>query len=445
MHPSQLVDRLRAYHPRVGLFAPSHVHAYADLMLKLSAQSGRRHRSAGQREIPHEALSIYCRKLRKSFGVDGFRELNDLLECIASSRGWDVENKETKAYWLTGEGKRMIESARQEALKGAENYLLDGRGNQVRKRKNGVYTARDNQNRNAVTDAKLEWAVPVNLEAISMVLDIGVGKFFPDVSLDRVARTDTTLRAIHACALNDNVGRGLIPQVYKEATSGRLYGTGELSLQSVTREAKRVALLGAHEYDFINCHYRLLHNYAQGQQIDTPATNEYLDNPRAFRQSLADELSITYQQAKECLIAIIFGATRSYWADCAIPALIGPEKAELLYELPQFDELSFEVVEVGERMRADAPRLPNGAIVNCRKKACIGNPRQELAHLLQGLESHLLHCVIAEYGDDILIIQHDGFTASRHIEPNEIEALISYQTGIEMPVSYEALTLSGSS
>ena len=113
------------------------------------------------------------------------------------------------------------------------------------------------------------------------------------------------------------------------------------------------------------------------------------------------------------------------WADCAIPMFIGPEKAMCLYEIPRFNELTFEILEVGEVMRRNASRLPNGAIINCRSKACHGTPIQELAHLLQGLESELLHVVIEEYGNDILIIQHDGFALADYVDPAEIETILA--------------------
>ena len=126
---------------------------------------------------------------------------------------------------------------------------------------------------------------------------------------------------------------------------------------------------------------------------------------------------------------------------CAIPTLIGPEKAECLYQLPRFNDLTFEILEVGEVMRRNASRLPNGAIINSRGKACVGIPTQELAHLLQGLESELLHVVIEEYGKDILIIQHDGFALADYVDPAEIETILSNRTGFEMPVTHEQLTL----
>jgi hypothetical protein len=177
--------------------------------------------------------------------------------------------------------------------------------------------------------------------------------------------------------------------------------------------------------------------------IDIPVISKYLADPAAFRHDLARELDVTCAQAKEVLLATLYGATKSVWADCAIPALIGPEKAECLYEIPRFSDLTFEILEVGEIMRRNASRLPNGAIINCRRKACHGNPRQELAHLLQGLESELLHVVIEEYGKDIRIIQHDGFALADYVDPAEIETILSDRTDFDMPVTYKHLTLPG--
>ena len=80
-----------------------------------------------------------------------------------------------------------------------------------------------------------------------------------------------------------------------------------------------------------------------------------------------------------------------------------------------------------------------GVVVVCVMRAC--GDVQELAHLLQGMESKLLHIVIEKYQDYILLLQHDGFVLSRYVDPREIEAEISYQTGIEMPLTYQKLSL----
>jgi hypothetical protein len=443
MHPSKLSDLLLEQYPAVAPFSNSLLHRYADLMLKLAAQSGKRHKQAGRKKIPNDAIALHCRSLQESFGIGGFKQINDIAGCIDYTDNWSIDYGETKAYWLNLNGKRLIEETRKQALRGMENMLLNNQGNSISKRTNGIYTSRDGKGRNAVTTAELEWAVPVDLEAIGFVLEVGMEMVFPNIDVGRLARTDITLRAIHSCALNDTLGRGLIPQTYREAESGRLYGFGELSLQAVTREAKWVALHGAHEFDFSNCHFRLLAHAASQTGIDIPVIRKYLNDPAAFRHDLARELDVTCAQAKEVLLATLYGATKSVWADCAIPALIGPEKAECLYVIPRFSDLTFEILEVGEVMRRNASRLPNGAIINCRGKACHGTPKQELAHLLQGLESELLHVVIEEYGKNILIIQHDGFALADYVDPAEIETILFDRTGFDMPVTYEHLTLPG--
>ncbi|MFC1688211.1 hypothetical protein ACFL07_00950 [Pseudomonadota bacterium] len=443
MHPSKLSDLLLEQQPETNSFSPKLVHCYADLMLKLAAQSGKRHKQAGRNKIPNDAMALHCRSLQESFGIGGFKQINDVAGCVDHTDSWSVDKGETRAYWLNLRGKQLFEKSRNKALRGTDNLLLNKQGNSISKRSNGVYTARDGKGRNAVTTAELEWAVPVDLDAIGLVLEIGVDSIFPNVDAGRFARTDISLRAIHSCALNDTLGRGKIPQTYKESESGRLYGNGELSLQSVTREAKRVALHGAHEYDFSNCHFRLLAHAASQSRIDIPVISNYLNDTTAFRHDLARELDVTYEQAKKVLLATLYGATQRVWVECAIPALIGPEKAECLYKWPCFTDLTFEILEVGDVMRKNAPRLPNGAIINCRGKARHGTPIQELAHLLQGLEAELLHIVIKEYGKDILIIQHDGFALADYVDPAAIGTILSDRTGIDMPVTYEQLTLPG--
>ena len=114
MHPSQLSDLLLEHFPAVAPLAPSLIHGYSDLMLKLAAQSGKRHRSAGTDGIPNDAMTIYCRRLQRKFGVDGFRVINEIVGCINHTRNWSVDTNETKAYWLTDKGKQMIEMTRQD-------------------------------------------------------------------------------------------------------------------------------------------------------------------------------------------------------------------------------------------------------------------------------------------------------------------------------------------
>jgi hypothetical protein len=440
MHPSQLSDLLCDEFGSQN-FEPKKVHAYASLMLRVATQKGKHHKRAGNGSIPECSISLPFQYFRKHFGLDGFKQLNEHFGCIGHTPNWNLKESETRAYWITDKGYTLIEEARLSAFDGRPNILLNTEGSPIRRRSNGVYTARDSQGRNAVTDASVRWAIPVNMEAIELAIDAGVQLIFSECTGERLDRVDSAIRSIHACAMNDNIGQGYLPQVYHEVESGRLYGCDDLSLQNVVKEAKQIVLCGAHEYDFSNCHFRLLASAASELGFEPVTIFKYIKDPRLFRQSLADRIGISKKQAKTCLLALLYGATQSLWRGCAIPQAIGPEKACVLYKDPDFDELGLEILEIGDLLRQNSRRTLNGAIINCRNKACIGNEKQELAHLLQGKESELLHIVIEQYQDSMLLLQHDGFALSSYVDPREIEAEISYQTGIEMPVTYEILSL----
>lgn len=440
MHPSQLSNLLRE---ELGSerFEPALVHAYASLLLHVATQKGKRHKRAGFGSVPGSSISLTYQHLQKHFGADGFKHINEHFDCIGHTPNWNHRNGETRAFWLTNKGREMIEETRLNAFAGRPNILVEADGTKIRKRSSGIYTARDKDGRNAVTEASIRFAIPVNMAAMEYVLDVGVALVFPECSPERLERIDGTLRTIHACALNDNIGHGYLPQTYRESGSGRLYGCYDLSLQNAVKEAKTIALHDAHEYDFANCHFQLLASAAMELDIDAPVISEYVENRGQFRESLANRIGISPKQAKTCLLAVMYGATQSLWQGCAIPREIGPEKARLLYIDSDFDALCLEIVEIGDLLRHHAERTSKGAIVNCRGKACIGNPKQELSHLLSGKESELLHVVLEQYGDHVLLLQHDGFALSKYVDRREIAAEISYRTGIDMPITHEKLGL----
>jgi hypothetical protein len=315
MHPSQLSDLLCEEFGSMD-FKPEMIHAYASLILRVSTQKGKRHRRAGIGFIPGCSTSLPYQYLRNRFGVDGFRQTNEHFGCIEHTPNWSLRDAETRAYWLTNSGRALIEKARLNASSGRPNKLLDADGNPVRKRSNGVYTARDSMGRNAVTSASIRWAIPVDMEAIEYAIDVGVQMLFPECTEERLDRIDSTIRPIHACAMNDNIGYGYLPQLYREAVSGRLYGCDDLSLQNVVKEAKQIALCDAHEYDFSNCHFRLLAFAAIELGYEAPIIIKYTENPRLFRQSLADRIGINYRETKTCLLALMYGATQSLWRGC---------------------------------------------------------------------------------------------------------------------------------
>jgi len=55
----------------------------------------------------------------------------------------------------------------------------------------------------------------------------------------------------------------------------------------------------------------------------------------------------------------------------------------------------------------------------------------------------MLHAVLEVWGDQILVIQHDGFAMPEFVNPEELEQLVLRETGFEMPVTHKRLVLEG--
>jgi hypothetical protein len=183
---------------------------------------------------------------------------------------------------------------------------------------------------------------------------------------------------------------------------------------------------------------------AKRAEIPTPTIDRYIARTPAFRKELAAKLGVSYEQIKECLLAMLNGAKKSLNQSCAIVQSIGMDKAQALYKDRDFLALKQEAQEVGEWMIQHAPRnTKSGGIINCRGKTCNGSKKQELAHLLQGIESEMLHAALKVYGPRVLVIQHDGFTLPHFVNPDEVKDLVLRKTGFEMPVSHQRLVLEG--
>jgi hypothetical protein len=68
-----------------------------------------------------------------------------------------------------------------------------------------------------------------------------------------------------------------------------------------------------------------------------------------------------------------------------------------------------------------------------------GKPAKILAHLLQGWEAELLHQVLHQHGDNMILLQHDGWGMETYVNPDDIEALIQDRTGLIMPIKYKQM------
>jgi hypothetical protein len=70
-------------------------------------------------------------------------------------------------------------------------------------------------------------------------------------------------------------------------------------------------------------------------------------------------------------------------------------------------------------------------------KAAQYSPEQRLAHLVQGVEALALEACTEPHPDAIVLVQHDGFTATKRLEVAELELAISTATGYALTLEAE--------
>lgn len=171
--------------------------------------------------------------------------------------------------------------------------------------------------------------------------------------------------------------------------------------------------------DISNCHLAIIEQMARERGVDCIEIRRYLANKKALRAQLADRHLLAVDEVKQCLIAVVYGAYVSADPDYAIAELIGVARASTLCNDPDFCQIAADVDKARRGILESWP-LRRGRIYNLfggsiplidpetRKPT---TSAQRLACIVQGAEAAMLRAVVREYGDDIVLVQHDGWTA----------------------------------
>lgn len=188
------------------------------------------------------------------------------------------------------------------------------------------------------------------------------------------------------------------------------------------------------EYDFSNCHFDILRQMAAQHGYTCTAIAEYLNAKEPTRQAIADEAGISKEQAKICLLALMYGARASENRENAIPEEIGQDAARRLYQVSRFRAIHADIVKARSVILKKWKRTANGSLTNAFGKAISGRakPVQKLAHLTQGVEALALQAALALYSSDIVLLQHDGFAATRRLSDKAIMEAVYMSTGYRL-------------
>ena len=169
---------------------------------------------------------------------------------------------------------------------------------------------------------------------------------------------------------------------------------------------------------------------------------------KEVRTDIATEVGITIEQTKTCLLAVMYGARTSTWHENAIPETVGVDAARRLNQLPLFANIAADVKLAGAAILAHNKPNRQGGLVNVFGKSM---PIQEtttgkkkawsklLAHLVQGVEAKAIRACIEVDPAAVVLIQHDGFTATRQLDVAKLERAIQDATGYALVLEEELI------
>ena len=121
-------------------------------------------------------------------------------------------------------------------------------------------------------------------------------------------------------------GRGGVMIRYTEVDSGRVYACG-INMQNINRLIRFAAMRSMYDYDVENCHYSIFMQMAKRLGLECKVIEHYLRNKRGLRIQLAADVGCTVEQIKECLLAIMYGASSFEDDEKAIPSILGKNAA----------------------------------------------------------------------------------------------------------------------
>lgn len=250
-------------------------------------------------------------------------------------------------------------------------------------------------------------------------------------SLDYLVGLHEDTAKIIRMGLTDVAGLGRVLHRYIESDSGRLYAVNGANLQNTPAVIRQAALSGRWDYDVENCHFAIAAQMAKKAGFQCVAIEHYMAHKKAVRKEIADTIGIRIDQTKTCLLAVMYGARTTTWHANAIPQTIG-NKAAALFAMPLFANIADDVAQARVAILKHHKLNRQGGLVNAfgkSIKAADYTPEQQLAHLIQGVEALALRTCIELHPGEIVLVQHDGFTATKRLEVAPLELAIQQATG----------------
>lgn len=269
----------------------------------------------------------------------------------------------------------------------------------------------------------------------------------------KLAYSDETERAKNGVKLKGNLEEvktlirqaehfGGLPIQYQQSNTGRLYATG-VNLQNCKSETRHAALAGFYDYDIAACHFSIMTQMAAKFGLRCAVIDDYVNNKTQIRSELAEALGLEVGSIKKVLTAMAYGARQSLDPADAIPKEIGKENAERLYHLDLYKALKTDLAKATDTI-LNNHALVKQQFVNAIGKALIVTAKGKqlaakdtkrhtrMSHLMQGVEAAVLEVAARAFPNQIVLLQHDGFTTSSPINLAALHAKVAELTGYSL-------------
>jgi hypothetical protein len=426
-------------------------------------------------------MTIGYQELEAKFGRTGFKAMNDALHVFEVSENWhsplgrNGKQTATKRYQLSHRVQELKAKYLKPRLNLAEKLVYLDSKDEMRPLKsvlNPIAAKEQDGDALGVTatawrNAKVFSKVPVDLDRLKELYyyleklrkpeNLRQDDLFLRAEAEATERSIEWVGILIRLAQTDIAGRGFIMHRYAECATGRLYARG-YSLQTAPKRIRKVALHGLWDYDIDNCHFSIFEQLAARYGYHAHAVRHYLAHKDEVREGIASRIGIDKDRgAKMALLALMFGARTNEHYETAIPKVIGMDKARLLYQDREFAALAKDV-QAGRGVILKAwPKHRNTLQNDLGKSADLyvkpkeGEPKPKrrvatkpeilMAHIIQGIEAKAIRAAIELYPDDIALLMHDGFVATRSIDLPLVERRMFEETDYRLSLSCEVVQI----
>ena len=412
--PIDLIDFITRQHPSFGKLKASHQHRLAGMLWDFA-------NPAYQHETWNGAA--FSSQSQEQLWGDRRTRNNYVAEYFGVLQGGNIEhlkNSFTPRDFMGQALLEYLESPDPIALRHADGTRMALPRRVIQSRATMDNPAVEHAKRSVWNDVSPSTTVPINALALQQFI-----QFVPNSSHQ--------LHALRLLRLSRNtLCAGSIPVKYRQVSTGRL--VEELFyLQSTPREVMSAALTGFWDYDIKNAHFAIFSQWANKLGKRTPVVDEYSANKAVIRADLAQHCGAPVEDIKQCLLALLYGATLHPDSNRAKIAQVLEKEAHSRFKSHSFvRRLQAEIKKVGEVIVNDLPRhsgLYGNALGIFKQKPERNGAAVLLCHALQGVEAKLLRSVIARFGQDILLPMHDGWVTRHRVDPNEFVSLALLATG----------------